>query len=238
MKGGIACSLLAASLLAAPSRCLVGRDRADPGGRRGEHGLARHRLPAGACAARQGRRQHLRRRRLAAGRAVRREGPDVGRGRGHRIAGARRARPSRQQRHRPAAPRPRPAEGPGAGAVPGAACRHRGDRPGKADFRAIVGCGGIARPSQHVTVNIGTIEGGTSPNLVPDPRHRPRRHPPAGRNHHRRAGGPARRMAGAAGRRDLAGDPPLRALLHRARARDRPYAPPQSPPRSWAKRRP
>ena len=50
-----------------------------------------------------------------------------------------------------------------------------------------------------------------------DARHRPRRHPAAGRHHHRRAGGEARRMAGAAGGRELARDPPLRALLHPTR---------------------
>ena len=167
MKGGMACSLLAAALLARPSRRLGGRGRADPGRRRGEHGLARHRLHDEARAARAGRRQHLRRRRLAQGRALRREGPDVGRDRGDRRAGPRRPCPSRHQRHRPAAHRARPAEGPRGGARsrrrPSSARRSPRAKP----ISEPLSGAGEAETLQRVTVNIGTIEGGTSPNLVP-----------------------------------------------------------------------
>ena len=87
-------------------------------------------------------------------------------------------------------------------ALPGAGRRHRShqQRQGRSRRR----CRAPARPtrSARVTVNIGTIAGGTSPNLVPTHAIAQRRHPAARRHHHRRAGAKARRMAGAARGRD------------------------------------
>ena len=50
--------------------------------------------------------------------------------------------------------------------LPGAGRRHRSDRGAKAISEALSGAG-EADTLSRVTVNIGTIEGGTSPNLVP-----------------------------------------------------------------------
>ncbi len=63
--------------------------------------------------------------------------------------GARRARPSRHQRHRPPAHRAGPAEGSRGRSLPGAARRHRRNRQGQGDLRATVGRGRIRDPADE-----------------------------------------------------------------------------------------
>ena len=130
----------------------------------------------------------------------------------------------------------RPAEGARGDSLPGAGRRHRGDRNGQAISEPLSGAG-EADTLARVTVNIGTIEGGTSPNLVPT---------------HAIARADIRLPVGIttdvlAHKLDewlaplegvtLARHPPLRALLHRRPATRSSGAPPRSPPRCWASRR-
>ena len=71
-----------------------------------------------------------------------------------------------------------------------------GDRQGQADLRAAVGRGRVRDPAaRHREHRHDRRRHLAQPGA--DARHRPRRHPPAGRHHDRRAGGQARRMAGA-----------------------------------------
>ena len=181
MKGGVACSILAAALLAEHARRLERRGRPDACGRRGEHGLARHRLSARARAGGPRRRQHLRRRRLADGGALRREGTAVDRGRGARRCRARRARAQGRQRHRPAARGARPGEGAGAPARRGARRRHPSHRGREPDIGDDIGCRRVrdpaARDRQHRHHRGRRV---TQPRS--DARHRQGRHPPARRH--------------------------------------------------------
>ena len=121
--------------------------------------------------------------------------------------------------------------------VPGAAGRHAGDRQGQGRSPSRCRARAKSETLQRVTVNIGTIEGGTSPNLVPT---------------HAIARADIRLPVGITtdvlvAKLDewlaplegvtLARDPPLRAVLHAARPTRSSCAPPRSPPKCWAARR-
>ena len=73
----------------------------------------------------------------------------------------------RHQRHRPPARRARPAEGARDAARSRRRRSSRGDRQGQGRSPSRCRARASAETLQRVTVNIGTIEGGTSPNLVP-----------------------------------------------------------------------
>ena len=80
---------------------------------------------------------------------------------------ARRARAQGRQRHRPAARGARPGEAPGAAAGRGAGMPSPEPSRLRAPISEAISGVGESETLRRVTVNIGTIAGGVSPNLVP-----------------------------------------------------------------------
>ena len=95
--------------------------------------------------------------------------------------------------------RARSAEGARDDPLPRAGRRHRGDQQRQGDLGGAVG----RRRGRHAVARHRQYRHHRGRHLAQpgaDACHRPRRHPPAGRHHHRPAGAKARRMAGAARR--------------------------------------